>query len=761
MKGWIKKLVTGLSAVAMTVGMMDGSSVPAFASASDPVYTGIYSEDQKAYTWEADNGPFTLTIDNAHEGHTYEVYQIFKGDVLKGTKKTFADDDETKPSTYDSLPDTAWMMTNIQTGSNLEGDITEGSTTQTRLEALANELSCADSGVFSNASSFQNLANKSRPITAADLAEAISGYREDYNQEENPDLPPTSTFLSDPSTAELLAQTIAKYLTGTPKYTMSKPTNSEKTTWKHKYSTEVEGGYYLIIDKDGTQTNPKSGETGTDSKNSAYTYILLQVAGNATVEPKEGVPTVEKKVWSENDKLSITGESGTTTSSGTWADWATYGNSGTDSDKIYFKITGTLPDQIENREQNSDFGDQYWQFTTYTFTDTFAPGISPTTTTTDGNTALSDLKVWYSPTDRDDNSDDLKEKTVKQTETEGSYNFYDMTDLFHVEYTAAVAPTTENGAGTNGKIVVSLKKDVDLAGIFKYDHGKVVQATDDQDPEITYLSKDGKIIVTYTAQLNDHAVVGQNGNLNTVNLTYTNNPNDGKNSNTGVTPDDKVSVLTFKVQPTKYKEAEKKGNELANAVFTIFGDKATTSAGGTSHAIDTNTVFGQGVSAASTGLVDFYKTNSEYKKGSTTEFSIVSQTKGTDGTVTSSIPEGSKPLTLGAGTYWIRESKAPDGYNKLDDLKVVIDAKGNITMDNPATVNPSQSSGTDNITVTAKAGDQNAAVSSTGLITFNIINKSGALLPSTGGIGTTIFYIVGGVVIAAAVVLLVVRKKRE
>ena len=85
---------------------------------------------------------------------------------------------------------------------------------------------------------------------------------------------------------------------------------------------------------------------------------------------------------------------------------------------------------------------------------------------------------------------------------------------------------------------------------------------------------------------------------------------------------------------------------------------------------------------------------------------------------------------LDAGTYYLEETKAPDGYNKLTD---------------PVTV-----------TIT-----EDGKVNETANGTVYVSNNAGATLPSTGGMGTTLFYVIGGGLMVAAVVLLVTKKRME
>ena len=96
---------------------------------------------------------------------------------------------------------------------------------------------------------------------------------------------------------------------------------------------------------------------------------------------------------------------------------------------------------------------------------------------------------------------------------------------------------------------------------------------------------------------------------------------------------------------------------------------------------------------------------------------------------------------LKAGTYYLEEIAAPDGFNKLGEkLTVVVSEDGQVTINGAAP--------------TFKLDSESEEAE-----TFVIVNNTGAELPSTGGIGTTVFYIVGGLLMVGAAVVLVARKK--
>ena len=100
---------------------------------------------------------------------------------------------------------------------------------------------------------------------------------------------------------------------------------------------------------------------------------------------------------------------------------------------------------------------------------------------------------------------------------------------------------------------------------------------------------------------------------------------------------------------------------------------------------------------------------------------------------------------LNVGTYYLEETEAPAGYNKLTEpIEVEINATTSIT------------SGSE--TVQYKNSNEDSYTQATDA-TVKVLNQAGKQLPSTGGIGTTIFYVIGGGLMAVAAVLLVTKKR--
>lgn len=218
------------------------------------------------------------------------------------------------------------------------------------------------------------------------------------------------------------------------------------------------------------------------------------------------------------------------------------------------------------------------------------------------------------------------------------------------------------------------------------------------------LNDGATITVTYTAHLNEDAAVnGSAENKNSVRLQYSNNPRpDGEYW--GYTPESEVYVYTYQLNNTKYHDTAEKGNELKDVGFRLYSD------------------------ADYKNEVELYQDGEFYypiKNASNKQ--AVEMKSAEDGTF--------NVKGLDAGTYYLKETKTPADYNPCDVPPVIIKAnhKGNQV-------------------------DLNGSTLSTTIIN----NKAGGItLPSTGGIGTTIFYVVGGGLMVAAIVLLVTKKRME
>lgn len=264
-----------------------------------------------------------------------------------------------------------------------------------------------------------------------------------------------------------------------------------------------------------------------------------------------------------------------------------------------------------------------------------------------------------------------------------------------------------NGDGGDPKEITdyTLDKDLHEAGLpssFKL-------SIDDVKTCVPDLNKGATITVTYTAHLNDKAAVNtadgaSNGeNKNSVYLQYSNNPR--INTSLDWTPTSEVRVYTYQLNNTKYHDDDTTGNELAGAGFRLYSGKDCTK-------------------------------EQEIKLKKNTTDGTYSPYFGADaGDEMFSDEHGQFNVKgLDAGTYYLKETNPPADYSACADKEIVISATHDVNH-----------------------------VSLSGNLSTTIINKKagGITLPSTGGIGTTIFYVVGGGLMVAAIVLLVTKKRME
>jgi fimbrial isopeptide formation D2 family protein/LPXTG-motif cell wall-anchored protein len=215
---------------------------------------------------------------------------------------------------------------------------------------------------------------------------------------------------------------------------------------------------------------------------------------------------------------------------------------------------------------------------------------------------------------------------------------------------------------------------------------------------IATLAQGDKFTVYYSATLNENANIVTDGNDNTVYLSY------GEDS-TWETSEHKTTTFTWKIDVLK---------------FTIDGENKVSLAGATFQLLDKD---GNAIkfSAVDGAAVPTYKVDAE----------------GTITDITTDANGKFEIVGLDEGTYKLHEVSAPEGYNKLaTDLDVVITSEYDEA----------------NLTATYKINNSEP-------VTIEVENKTGGLFPETGGIGTTIFYIVGGLLMLTAFVVLVSKKR--
>lgn len=220
--------------------------------------------------------------------------------------------------------------------------------------------------------------------------------------------------------------------------------------------------------------------------------------------------------------------------------------------------------------------------------------------------------------------------------------------------------------------------------------------------------------VTYSATLNENAVVGTTGNKNETDLTY------GDNQRVEAEPT-KTYTWSFNIFKYFMKGTEEKA--LDGAKFILYRKSSTNSEDENEYAV--------------------MDANGKIKSWTTGESNATVLTSPDSGKLTMS--------GLANGTYYLKETEAPQGYNSLEnDIEIMITAANWTT------------SGTLSAKIEYKTSTAEGAIfaeAENG--TVKVENKSGTVLPGTGGIGTTIFYVIGGGLMAAAAILLITKKRME
>lgn len=245
-------------------------------------------------------------------------------------------------------------------------------------------------------------------------------------------------------------------------------------------------------------------------------------------------------------------------------------------------------------------------------------------------------------------------------------------------------------------------KDVSESFDSNESNGTLTISCDDILAEAVGATPDCTIVVTYDAYLDDDAVIGSEGNPNEVYLEYSNDPNwNGEGDEpTGDTPEDEVKVYTWEIPVFKYTGTD---TPLAGAGFTLYTDEACTKA----------------VNLVATKDSTIYK--------------VCTQTECADHTHVTEIVTGETGKFeiegLEKGTYYLKETTTPAGYNTVANTTVVIGENGALTQNGEAT---------DDV---------------------GILNQKGSTLPETGGIGTTLFYIAGTILVVGALVLMITKRR--
>ncbi len=355
-------------------------------------------------------------------------------------------------------------------------------------------------------------------------------------------------------------------------------------------------------------------------------------------------------------------------------------------------------------------------------------------TTTQGNQVISVDSTMPNAIIVDKNSStpsDLK-KTATATGTDKSFSIGDT-----VTYTVSFKTSNYYGAGTEAKEIVSYTIEDTLPDFLasvnvtsisvdnvvihdqtgatpQFDNKKIVIKWYDEAEKKFLYNNGATVTVTYTAKVTDKAAIDGDGNTNDVTVTWT--------TTEGNQPKPLKSKETIYTYAIALKKVSDKGVALPDAVFQFqFYVKTDPDADGAY--IYAGTTAGEGL----TNKITTPK----------------------DGVI---VVKGVK-----AGQYEITEVTAPAGYNKLL-APVTVEAVKTGKTTTQTTVYLDENGKIVN-TKTDKTIDVNVNIDNIAASSLVVVNKAGTELPSTGGMGTTVFYVLGAVLVLGAVVLLVTKKR--
>ena len=501
----------------------------------------------------------------------------------------------------------------------------------------------------------------------------------------------TSTVNADAAAGDIDA--VAKLIAETSG--VLNDTNKISFTENNKeYTADVIGdGYYFI--KDVTTTANLEGTTGSDT----LSKYLLEVIGDTKINAKDTGITPSKKIVDGNEKVA--------------ADSAAIG------DTVTFEVTIPVPNTKK-----------YIDHFIFDMKDKLPAGMT--------FMGITSVKVG--------SADVPYTLTVAPA---GSETY----DTYTAPASAAAAVTTAGGQQI--KLVFNnFKANAEAA-----------------NP--TWIGQN--MVITYTAVVNKNADFTSTGNENEVKFDYSNDPNhdyDGDiptgNDPMGETPESKTVTKLINIEILKVGDGDTT-KKLEGAEFTITSSEYTTTlVTGEKFELSTYTPDADKGETAITGT--WYKladgtytqtaptddTKAKYDNEGKDTYQkiacsdVVTTPTGTTKTISAVTNSDGKIVLegLNAGTYTIKETKAPAGYN-LDTSEYTIKINWVKATDKVAGHFEKDSTSSSDVTFT----DTTATAS----LTIN--NNSGTTLPSTGGIGTTIFYVVGSILVVAAGVLLITKKR--
>lgn len=245
-----------------------------------------------------------------------------------------------------------------------------------------------------------------------------------------------------------------------------------------------------------------------------------------------------------------------------------------------------------------------------------------------------------------------------------------------------------------------------------------------------------KVTITYTARLNKDASFGETGNSNEVYAEF----GDGSVNGGELTRGASAYTINYagEVEIKKVGETPASGEAppLKDVVFTIYKESGEADSG---------------FDAQEDKAVKVVT----YQRGDQDNQITTNPNEGLSSTDTTGADGIARFAGLGAGTYYIKETSAPNPYILLEEpIKVVV------KMNKPSSVNEGKGKATFSYDVSGDGVKDNTTTNTNGKVSFTVENKKGFVLPTTGGMGTYLFTIGGALLILAAVVLILRSRKK-
>lgn len=256
--------------------------------------------------------------------------------------------------------------------------------------------------------------------------------------------------------------------------------------------------------------------------------------------------------------------------------------------------------------------------------------------------------------------------------------------------------------------------------------GKSFSHTTEELKNSKNLKAGDTVKIEYTAIVTKDAVVGEPGNLNTAYVEFSRDPNTEGTGTMTTTQKDTVWVFTYELDTFKYTPGEENNKTpLKDVEFRLYSDENAEQEIKLVEKTINGTIYYVPANANETGVA--------MKSGEDGYFRI----RGLDD-----------------GTYYLKETKALDGYNEVPVIKIDIKATHTETIDGNGDITKLSITLNGGTVVESKNPEK-------GIVSHEVENKKGTVLPETGGIGTKIFYAVGALLMIGAAVILISRKRSE